>query len=101
MSIYTILGWATTFCFNVSYIPQLLKIIRTKKVDDISAGYLSFLFAAYACGLIYSISIQAWPIVFSHAIGMSFSIFYFILYFKYRRVCHVSNHKRNRALPHR
>lgn len=85
MNVYTFLGWATTFCFNVSYIPQLWKIYKTKKVDDISPGYLAFLLAAYTCGLLYSGSIKAWPIVFSHLLGMGFAIWYLILYIKYKR----------------
>lgn len=85
MTIPTLLGWLTTIFFNASYIPQIVKIVKTKQVNDISLGYLVFLLAAYTCGLTYSLSIQAWPIVISHLIGVSFALCYFWLYFKYKR----------------
>jgi uncharacterized protein with PQ loop repeat len=91
MSFVEFLGWMTTFLFNFSYVPQIYKICKTKEVEDISLGYLVFLLCAYICGLIYSTSIKAWPIVFSHGIGIACVIVYFVLYLKYKKVNRVQN----------
>ncbi len=97
MSWYEVFGWLTTFCFNVSYVPQIWKIYKTKRAKDLSVGYLWFLMAAYACGTIYSVSIHAWPIVFSHAIGATFLSILITFYFKYnKRGKHVQNNRRHR-----
>ena len=70
MTIPEFLGWLTTFFFNISYAPQIYKILKTKKVDDLSLGFIILLMCAYVSGLIYSLSIVAWPIVFSHVLGI-------------------------------
>lgn len=80
-----LLGWLTTFFFNFSYIPQIYKIVKTKQVEDISLGYLVFLICAYVCGLIYSTSIQAWPIVMSHLLGLTCSLTYIGLYIRFKK----------------
>lgn len=85
MKITELLGWMTTFFFNFSYVPQIYKILKTKEVEDISFGYLILLVCAYICGLIYSMSIQAWPIVFSHVIGLSCATIYLVLYSRYKK----------------
>jgi MtN3 and saliva related transmembrane protein len=78
-------GWLATILFNISYVPQIIKTFRTKKVEDISLGLWLSLVGAYVTGAIYTFSIKAWPILVGHCTGFILVFIYLVLYFKYRR----------------
>ena len=85
MTLIGLSGWLATFFFNISYVPQIYKTWKIKKVDEISIWLWVALVLAYITGLVYTISIHAWPIVVGHGIGFSCVAIYLTLYFKYRR----------------
>ena len=69
---------------TVAFIPQVIKIWKTKHATDISLG----MFAIFSCGvllwLFYGIEIDAAPVIVANAItlGLSLTILYFKIKFK-------------------
>ena len=69
---------------TVAFIPQVIKIWRTKHATDISLG----MFAIFSCGvllwLFYGIEIDAVPVIVANAItlGLSLTILFFKIKFK-------------------
>ena len=51
-----IVGWIYTLCFAICYIPQIVKSIRTKKVDDISVSLFVLSLLGYISAIIYTLS---------------------------------------------
>jgi len=51
-----IVGWIYTLCFAICYIPQIVKSIRTKKVNDISVSLFILSLLGYISAIIYTLS---------------------------------------------
>jgi len=67
-------------------IPQLIKILKTKKVDDISLGMFCMILLAQVIWLYYGFHIHDVPVIFTNALGMIFSITIIGLICKYRTI---------------
>ncbi len=69
---------------TVAFVPQVIKIWKTKHATDISLG----MFAIFSCGvllwLFYGIEIDAMPVIVANAItlGLSLTILFFKIKFK-------------------
>ena len=69
---------------TVAFVPQVIKIWKSKHARDISLG----MFAIFSCGvllwLFYGIEIDAMPVIVANAItlGLSLTILYFKIKFK-------------------
>jgi MtN3 and saliva related transmembrane protein len=51
-----VIGWLYTICFAVCYIPQIVKSLTTKKVDDISVSLFVLSLLGYISAIIYTLS---------------------------------------------
>lgn len=51
-----IVGWIYTLCFAICYIPQIVKSIRTKKVNDVSVSLFILSLLGYISAIIYTLS---------------------------------------------
>ncbi len=78
----TVLGAAGTATSVVSLIPQVLKTWRTRRADDISAGWLVFALISMLVWVVYGTLVGAPAIVWANAI--TFVQAGFILAMKWR-----------------
>jgi MtN3 and saliva related transmembrane protein len=68
MSVATIIGILAALCTTISFIPQVLRTIRTKQTKDISLSmYLIFTIGIFLW-LIYGIMLGEWPIIIANII---------------------------------
>ena len=51
-----IIGWLYTICFAICYIPQIVKSLTTKKVNDISVSLFVLSLLGYISAIIYTLS---------------------------------------------
>lgn len=77
-----ILGLAGTTLSVVSLVPQVLKTWRTRRADDISAGWLIFALLSMLVWVIYGSAVGAAAIVWANA--LTFIQVAFILAIKWR-----------------
>lgn len=59
MHISNLLGFVANITSNIAFIPQIVKSIRRKKVDDISIGMFFLLFATQLCWIAYAVPLHA------------------------------------------
>ena len=57
-----------------SFVPQIIKGIKTKKLDDLSYFMLFFLSTGMALWIVYGIHLSSFPIIFANSVGILFNI---------------------------
>lgn len=80
MTWVVLLGTAAALCSTVSFVPQAVKIIRTRQTKDISAAMYAITVAGFALWLAYGLVLRQWPLVASN--GVCFLLSAFILLMK-------------------
>ena len=79
-----ILGWIQTILFTFMLVPQIIKTIKRKTVDDISIT-VSFIAAiAGIIALIYAIRIHQYSLIFKYIFGLLNTAIFVYLYYKYK-----------------
>jgi MtN3 and saliva related transmembrane protein len=80
----TLLGLAAGSLTTVAFVPQVVKIWRTRSADDIS----TIMFLLFATGvflwLLYGIVINSIPIIVSNAITLALAVVIVILKLRFR-----------------
>lgn len=86
----TVIGIAGGFCTGISLLPQLIKLIREKKANDLSLFYLLILFAGLALWIWYGIRKADVPIIATNAVslGMNIVIIFLSNRYKHRHASH-------------
>lgn len=69
---WEIIGYIGAACTTFCFLPQILKAVKTKKLDDISYGYLGVLAFGVLMWLIYGIAIWNMVILSANAITLGF-----------------------------
>ena len=80
-----IIGFIAAFCTTVSFIPQIIKLIKTKQVRDISLFMYIVLLIGILLWLIYGIFIKDNPVIIANVLGSIFCfiiLIYRIIFFK-------------------
>jgi len=80
----SIIGIIAGVLTSLSLLPQLIKILKEKQVEDISAGMFITLTVGLALWVVYGFLKQDWPIILTNAFSVLVNIFIIILKFKYR-----------------
>lgn len=77
----TSVGLIAAFCTTISFIPQAVKIIRTKNTKSISLSMYILFTTGVALWLIYGVFIRDIPVIIANGITLVFagSILYFKL----------------------
>ncbi|WP_046369799.1 SemiSWEET family sugar transporter [Flavihumibacter petaseus] len=60
-------GIGSGICTGISLLPQLIKLIREKKADDLSCGMLVLLLAGLGGWIWYGVLKSDWPIIITNA----------------------------------
>ena len=68
---FAVIGYVAGTLTTLSFVPQVVRALRTRKTDDISWGWL----AIFQCGLvlwfIYGLILRNWPMILANAVTMS------------------------------
>ena len=73
------LGYAAGTLTTVAFVPQLLRIVRTRSAHDISWWMFGILIAGTLLWLWYGIRLVAWPLIIANTVtlGLTLSIVFF------------------------
>jgi MtN3 and saliva related transmembrane protein len=85
MSVIQIIGIAASACTATSLLPQLVKICRDKKANDISLPMLGILFAGVALWIWYGVLKEDMIIVAANAVSLVLNVAIVILSLRYRK----------------
>lgn len=78
-----IIGYTAAVAGTLIMVPQVIKSIKTKKVDDLAWGMLVLFLLNCILWVIYGVLITAWPVIISNSVVLLIIIFQSILKYKY------------------
>ena len=78
-----VLGLVAAFCTTIAFLPQAIKIIRTKDTSSISTAMYSLFTVGTLMWLLYGIYSHNIPVVLAN--GVTFIIATIILFYKLRQ----------------
>jgi MtN3 and saliva related transmembrane protein len=79
------IGYVAAFSTTISFVPQLLRVVRLKSARDISLGMFLFFSWGVFLWLLYGIIIHSWPVTVANAATLGLSIAILLLKLKYDR----------------
>lgn len=79
-----IIGLVAGFLTTVSFVPQVVRVYKTKSADDLSYGMLCLFILGIALWLTYGIILQALPVVIANAVTLCLALTLLVFKIKYR-----------------
>ena len=70
MNIADYIGSAAGICTTASFLPQIVRTLRTRSVRDISFGMITLFFGGITLWLVYGILKTAWPIILTNTVTL-------------------------------
>ena len=80
-----IVGLSAGVCTSVSLLPQLIKLIKEKKSEDISLFYLIILFVGLSLWIWYGVLRDDIPIIVTNSFSLVLNAIVIVLGFKYKK----------------
>lgn len=80
-----IIGLAAGICTSISLLPQLIKLVKHKKAEDISLFYLIILFVGLALWIWYGFLRDDIPIIVTNGFSLVLNGIVIILGIRYKR----------------
>lgn len=80
-----VVGLFAGICTASSLLPQLIKTVKEKKVDEISKGMLIVLMTGVATWVVYGVLRDDMPIIITNSFSLLLNITMLVLRFKYSR----------------
>ena len=84
LNVIEIIGYIAAFCTTISFLPQAVRVIKTKHTKDLSLLMYSIFNVGIILWLIYGIAIVAWPIIVANAITIVLTLTILYLKIKYK-----------------
>ncbi|MBC8285036.1 MAG: SemiSWEET transporter [Nitrospinae bacterium] len=70
MSMTTMLGYFAGFLTTISFLPQVVKIWKSRSTSDLSLGMFSVFSVGVMCWLVYGFLLQEVPMIFWNAVTL-------------------------------
>lgn len=80
----TIIGTIAGILTSVSMIPQLIKVLKEKEVENLSWGMIAVLLTGVSLWVVYGIMKDELPIILSNGFSVLVNTILLIYYFKYK-----------------
>ncbi|MFH1421423.1 MAG: SemiSWEET transporter [Planctomycetota bacterium] len=84
MAIENIIGMIGCVLTPVSFVPQVVKAIKTKSMGDISLGMYSILTTGIVAWLIYGIILNLFPVILANTVALILTLTILILKLIYK-----------------
>ncbi|MFT6267724.1 MAG: MtN3 and saliva related transmembrane protein [Alphaproteobacteria bacterium] len=67
MNVLELVGFLAAFCTTISFLPQVIKVLKTRDTQSLSLGMYIFFVFGVLLWLMYGIAKQDWPIIAANA----------------------------------
>lgn len=84
MNTVAVIGIVAGVFTSASLLPQLIKIIKEKKVEDLSMTMFVSLLIGIILWVVYGLLRDDWPIVITNGLSVVLNLFILVLKFKYK-----------------
>lgn len=81
----TLVGTIAGFCTTVSFLPQVIKIYRTKSVHDLSLLMFVIFAIGVICWLVYGVLTHSVPIIIANSVTLLLSGYILFMKIRYAR----------------
>lgn len=81
-----ILGWIATIIFLIMPIPQIIKTLKCKSINDVSVKMYFLYLIGNLIALIYAFLILQPALIFKYFLSGLIAIFYLTIYYKIKRL---------------
>lgn len=81
----TIIGTIAGILTSISMVPQLIKVVKNKDVENISWRMITILLCGVSLWVVYGIMKMEWPIILSNAFSVLVNTILLICYLIYKR----------------
>jgi MtN3 and saliva related transmembrane protein len=72
-------GYLSAFCTTAAFVPQAIKVYKTRKTDDISFGMILLMTFGVSFWVIYGCLIKALPIIAANVITFILALYILIM----------------------
>jgi len=79
MNAATLVGAVAAICSTVSFAPQAVQIILTRKTKDISVGMYLLTVTGFVAWTAYGVLLGKWPLIASNGICLALSTFILVM----------------------
>jgi len=80
----TVIGIIAGVCTSISLLPQLIKILKEKKAEDISWGMLITLLTGLTLWVVYGFLKNEYPIVFTNLFAVMVNLLIIVFTLRYK-----------------
>ena len=70
-----IIGYISAVCTTIAYVPQVLKVYKTKSTRDISLGMFLLMNAGIAGWLVYGVLLNKMPIIAANFVSLLLTLY--------------------------
>lgn len=77
------IGYLAAICTTIAFIPQAIKVYKSKHTKDISMGMFLLMNAGLIFWLIYGVIIFSYPIILANAITIIFALYILFMKIKF------------------
>ena len=85
VSVVTVIGIVASIGTGMSMLPQLTKLIKEKKAENISLYMLLVLFLGVGCWIAYGVLKKDWIIIISNSFSLFINVILTVLAVKYKK----------------
>ncbi len=69
-----VIGFAAAFLSTFSFLPQVIKSLRTRHMADINLLFLVMLIAGLICWTVYGFMLMQWPLIVANIITLALNL---------------------------
>lgn len=84
-SLVEAVGYVAGLLTSLAYLPQVVRIARTRSANDISLPTFRLLAVGVSLWLVYGIGIGSWPVMAANAVGLALILAVIWLKLRYSR----------------
>ncbi|UUV20393.1 SemiSWEET transporter [Paenimyroides aestuarii] len=81
----TIIGTIAGILTSISMLPQLIKVLKEKEVENISHGTIIVLICGVALWVVYGVLKNEWPIILSNGFSVLVNVTLHVYYHVYKK----------------
>jgi len=84
MNTFTIIGLAAATCTTFSFLPQAIKVIKTKHTKDLSLAMYSIFTTGVFLWLVYGVLVKDIPLIVANVVTLIFAVTILIMKIRYK-----------------
>lgn len=85
MSFVDALGYFAALLTSLAFLPQVLRVWRTRSARDVSLGMYAVFLTGVLCWLAYGILLAAWPVIAANAVTLALASTVLVLKLRFDR----------------